>query len=281
MQEENNHNPSAASARRPNKASTQGTGGCNGHEVIGAHEPLQPLLGSGHEEQNARTHQRSSGSGSVAGASSHSSTPFSDQSGVSRSDHLPTVGLTNGGGGVAVGPEQIALVYQLGTCGRVRNPRITFLQDIGTLEAQFLYCKMKAHQLAIAAVIACRGGDCVPANVIDNGGGGGGTNDAARMDTAASETSNNIQRGKTTTTGAFSGHICSKVGETIGVRRSEKRRRQNQARQDRYRNILINASQRKKMRQFVSGVKKFKKTLEITHDDNRGCRSDFDQNVTD
>eukprot|EP00956_Cyclotella_meneghiniana_P004095 scaffold4965_cov23-Cyclotella_meneghiniana.AAC.3 len=35
------------------------------------------------------------------------------------------------------------------------------------------------------------------------------------------------------------------------------------------------------MRRFISGVKKFKKTLEITHDDKRGCRSDFDQNVTD
>eukprot|EP00956_Cyclotella_meneghiniana_P027671 scaffold62706_cov48-Cyclotella_meneghiniana.AAC.5 len=106
---------------RARKASTPGTGGCDGHDLIGAQEPLQPVLGPGHEEQNARIQQRSSGSGSVAGVSSSASTPFSDRPGISQSAHLPTVRLTDGGGGGGTGGESV-----LGSLSSLRDRQAQF-----------------------------------------------------------------------------------------------------------------------------------------------------------
>ena len=94
-------------------ASTSSTGGCGGRSCQGAQEPLQPYLDSGREEQPARILQGNGNSGSVIAVSSNVSTPFSDSSDISRSDHLPTEGDSGRGGGGYGGRSDMSAVLPL------------------------------------------------------------------------------------------------------------------------------------------------------------------------
>lgn len=67
----------------------------------------------------------------------------------------------------------------------------------------------------------------------------------------------------------------------MASRQSDKRRRRDQARQDRFRSRTMNEAQRKKMRRFISGAKKFKKSLVLTHEDKRDGVKNFDRNHVD